>query len=41
MSLDSLTESVDESVSGFFEPIASWLGEVVFYAVPVGNTELP
>ncbi|MFV0133135.1 alanine/glycine:cation symporter family protein [Streptomyces sp. HMX87] len=41
MSLDSITNSVDEAVSGFFEPIATWLGEVVFYAVPVGGTDLP
>ncbi|MDI9888890.1 alanine/glycine:cation symporter family protein [Streptomyces sp. HNM0645] len=41
MSLDSMTESVDKAVSGFFEPIASWLGEVVFYSVPVAGTELP
>ncbi|MCZ9341678.1 alanine:cation symporter family protein, partial [Streptomyces sp. TRM76130] len=41
MSLDSITTSVDEAVSGFFEPIATWLGEVVFYAVPVGGAELP
>ncbi|MFC8915649.1 alanine/glycine:cation symporter family protein [Streptomyces sp. NPDC047821] len=41
MSLDSITTSVDEAVSGFFEPIATWLGEVVFYSVPVGGTELP
>ncbi|MFJ5833305.1 alanine/glycine:cation symporter family protein [Streptomyces sp. NPDC093089] len=41
MSLDSFTQSVDEAVSGFFEPIATWLGEVVFYSVPVGGTELP
>ncbi|GAB2756475.1 alanine/glycine:cation symporter family protein [Streptomyces bullii] len=41
MSLDSVTQSVDEAVSGFFEPIARWLGEVVFYAVPVGGTDLP
>ncbi|WP_093797638.1 sodium:alanine symporter family protein [Streptomyces sp. Wb2n-11] len=41
MSLDSITKSVDEAVSGFFEPIASWLGEVVFYALPVGGTDLP
>ncbi|MFE3579645.1 alanine/glycine:cation symporter family protein [Streptomyces vinaceus] len=41
MSLDSLTSSVDDAVSGFFEPIAKWLGEVVFYSVPVGGTELP
>ncbi|MFG2836968.1 alanine/glycine:cation symporter family protein [Streptomyces zaomyceticus] len=41
MSLDSFTQSVDKAVSGFFEPIAKWLGEVVFYSVPVGGTELP
>ncbi|GAA3388073.1 alanine/glycine:cation symporter family protein [Streptomyces roseoviridis] len=41
MSLDSITQSVDKAVSGFFEPIATWLGEVVFFAVPVGGTELP
>ncbi|MFI9614955.1 alanine/glycine:cation symporter family protein [Streptomyces sp. NPDC052023] len=41
MSLDAFTDSVDKAVSSFFEPIASWLGEVVFYAVPVGGTDLP
>ncbi|MBR8638818.1 alanine:cation symporter family protein [Streptomyces tuirus] len=41
MSLDSVTQNVDEAVSDFFEPIAKWLGKVVFYAVPVGGTELP
>ncbi|MEN3584438.1 alanine/glycine:cation symporter family protein [Streptomyces sp. ZYX-F-203] len=41
MSLDSFTNSVDEAVSGFFEPIATWLVEKVFYAVPVGGTEFP
>ncbi|RZB14327.1 alanine:cation symporter family protein [Streptomyces sp. F001] len=41
MSLDSITTSVDEAVSGFFEPIATWLGEVVFYSVRVGGTDLP
>lgn len=41
MSLDSITNSVDKAVSGFFEPIATWLGEVVFYSVPVAGTELP
>ncbi|MFJ3928593.1 alanine/glycine:cation symporter family protein [Streptomyces sp. NPDC090022] len=41
MSLDSFTDSVDKAVSGFFEPIAKWLGEVVFYSVPVNGTELP
>ncbi|MDJ0466645.1 alanine/glycine:cation symporter family protein [Streptomyces sp. H27-C3] len=41
MSLDSITTSIDEAVSGFFEPIATWLGDVVFYAVRVGGTDLP
>ncbi|MFI2780210.1 alanine/glycine:cation symporter family protein [Streptomyces sp. ALB3] len=41
MSLDSFTQSVDKAVSGFFEPIATWLVEMVFYAVPVGGTQLP
>ncbi|MGI5447653.1 alanine/glycine:cation symporter family protein [Streptomyces sp. CA-243310] len=41
MSLDSITSSVDDAVSGFFEPIAKWLGEIVFYSVPVGGTDLP
>lgn len=30
MSLDTITTSVDEAVSGFFEPIAKWLGDIVF-----------
>ncbi|WP_327165515.1 alanine/glycine:cation symporter family protein [Streptomyces zaomyceticus] len=41
MSLDTFTQSVDKAVSGFFEPIATWLGEIVFYSVPVGGTQLP
>ncbi|WP_282692443.1 alanine/glycine:cation symporter family protein [Streptomyces sp. CC208A] len=41
MSLDSFTQSVDKTVSGFFEPIATKLGEIVFFSVPVGGTELP
>ncbi|MFF8606107.1 alanine/glycine:cation symporter family protein [Streptomyces sp. NPDC015346] len=41
MSLDSFTQSVDDAVSGFFEPIAKWLGDIVFYSVPVGGTQLP
>ncbi len=41
MSLDSITQSVDKAVSGFFEPVATWLGEKVFYSVPVAGTELP
>ncbi|MCY0933888.1 alanine/glycine:cation symporter family protein [Streptomyces sp. H34-S4] len=41
MSLDTITTSVDEAVSGFFEPIAKWLGDVVFYSVPVAGTQVP
>ncbi|MFI2226594.1 alanine/glycine:cation symporter family protein [Streptomyces fradiae] len=41
MSLDSITTSIDEGVSDFVEPIAAWLGEVVFYSVPVAGTQLP
>ncbi|MDG9720365.1 alanine/glycine:cation symporter family protein [Streptomyces sp. DH24] len=41
MSLDSVTTSIDDAVSGFFEPVAEKLGEIVFYSVPVGGTELP
>ncbi|MEJ8641201.1 alanine/glycine:cation symporter family protein [Streptomyces sp. MS1.HAVA.3] len=41
MSLDTITTSVDEAVSGFFEPIAKWLGDIVFYSVPVGGTAIP
>ncbi|WP_329377076.1 alanine:cation symporter family protein [Streptomyces sp. NBC_01351] len=41
MSLDTITSSIDDAVSGFFEPIATWLGEIVFYSVPVAGTQLP
>ncbi|MDX3532950.1 alanine/glycine:cation symporter family protein [Streptomyces sp. MB09-01] len=41
MSLDTITTSVDDAVSRFFEPIAKWLGDIVFYSGPVGGTQLP
>ncbi|WCD90347.1 Amino-acid carrier protein AlsT [Streptomyces xanthophaeus] len=41
MSLDTITSSIDDAVSGFFEPIATWLGDIVFYSVPVAGTQLP
>ncbi|WP_030748827.1 alanine/glycine:cation symporter family protein [Streptomyces sp. NRRL F-5135] len=41
MSLESMTETVDAKVSAFFEPVATWLTEVVFYTVPVAGTDLP
>ncbi|MGW8989060.1 alanine/glycine:cation symporter family protein [Streptomyces zhihengii] len=41
MSFESMTESIDSGVSDFVGPISAWLGDVVFYAVPVGGTDLP
>lgn len=41
MSLESITNSIDDAVSGFFEPVAENVGEVVFYTVKVGDTDLP
>ncbi|SCK20170.1 sodium:alanine symporter family protein [Streptomyces sp. WMMB 322] len=41
MSLDSMTKSVDEAVNRLFDPVATWLSDLVFYAVPVAGTELP
>ncbi|MEI5523726.1 alanine/glycine:cation symporter family protein [Streptomyces brasiliscabiei] len=41
MSLESITNSIDDAVSGFFEPVAKNVGEVVFYTVGVGDTDLP
>ncbi|SBT89886.1 alanine or glycine:cation symporter, AGCS family [Streptomyces sp. DI166] len=41
MSLDSITQSVDKAVSGFFEPVATWLGEKVFYTVSIAGAEVP
>ncbi|WP_338898027.1 alanine/glycine:cation symporter family protein [Streptomyces sp. TG1A-60] len=41
MSLESITTSIDDAVSGFFEPVANSVGDVVFYSVSVGGTDLP
>ncbi|WSQ12874.1 alanine:cation symporter family protein [Streptomyces sp. NBC_01231] len=41
MSLESVTTSIDDAVSDFFEPVATNVGEIVFYTVPVGDTDLP
>ncbi|MGW0821483.1 alanine/glycine:cation symporter family protein [Streptomyces sp. NPDC002845] len=41
MSLESITNSIDDAVSGFFEPVANGVGDVVFYSVSVGGTDLP
>ncbi|MGR3937808.1 alanine/glycine:cation symporter family protein [Streptomyces sp. BRA346] len=41
MSLESVTQDIDKAVSDFFDPVATWLSDIVFYAVPIGGTELP
>ncbi|MFD3623613.1 alanine/glycine:cation symporter family protein [Streptomyces sp. NPDC058698] len=41
MSLDSITQNIDDAVSDFFDPVATTLGDIVFYTVPVGDAELP
>lgn len=41
MSLDSITTSIDDAVSDFFDPVATAVGDVVFYTVPVAGTDLP
>ncbi|MEU3249983.1 alanine/glycine:cation symporter family protein [Streptomyces sp. NPDC006997] len=41
MSLDSVTTSIDDAVSDFFEPVADHVADVVFYAVDVNGTDLP
>ncbi|WP_432055141.1 alanine/glycine:cation symporter family protein [Streptomyces sp. bgisy022] len=41
MSLDSITQNIDDSVSDFFDPVATAVGDVVFYTVTVFGAELP
>ncbi|MEV0300210.1 MULTISPECIES: alanine/glycine:cation symporter family protein [Streptomyces] len=41
MSFDSITTSIDDAVSDFFDPVATAVGDIVFYTVPVGDTDLP
>ncbi|SDK67858.1 alanine/glycine:cation symporter family protein [Streptomyces indicus] len=41
MSLESLTNSIEESVNSVVTPVADFLSKWVFYAVPVGDAELP
>ncbi len=33
--------TLDESINAFLKPVADWLGKVVFFAVPVGEAQLP
>ncbi|HET9474379.1 MAG TPA: alanine/glycine:cation symporter family protein [Steroidobacteraceae bacterium] len=33
--------NVDQTINEWVAPIAHWLGKVVFYALPIGATELP
>ncbi|MFC8371447.1 MULTISPECIES: alanine/glycine:cation symporter family protein [unclassified Streptomyces] len=41
MSLDSITTTIDDAVSDFFDPVATTVGDIVFYTVPLGGTDLP
>lgn len=41
MSLDSLTQNIDDAVSDFFDPVATAVGDVVFCTVSVGGADLP
>lgn len=41
MSLDSITTSIDDAVSGFFEPVSETVAKYVFYSVTVNGAELP
>ncbi len=41
MSLDSITQKIDDAVSDFFDPVATTVGDIVFYTVPVGDADLP
>ncbi|WP_236243317.1 sodium:alanine symporter family protein [Streptomyces sp. CC228A] len=41
MSLDSIAKTIDTTVSDIVKPVADAVGDVVFYSVPVGGTELP
>ncbi|MEU3196615.1 alanine/glycine:cation symporter family protein [Streptomyces sp. NPDC006996] len=41
MSLDSITQKIDDATSDFFDPISTAVGDVVFYTVPVGGADLP
>ncbi|MER6624772.1 alanine/glycine:cation symporter family protein [Streptomyces sp. NPDC000931] len=41
MSLDSITTTIDDAVSDFFDPVATTVGDIVFYTVPLGGADLP
>ncbi|MEU0576292.1 alanine/glycine:cation symporter family protein [Streptomyces griseoincarnatus] len=41
MSLDSITTTIDDAVSDFFEPVSEKVSEFVFYFVTVNGAELP
>ncbi|GAA2396574.1 alanine/glycine:cation symporter family protein [Streptomyces glaucosporus] len=38
---ESWTTRIDEGISDFADPIASKLSDIVFYTIPVGDTEFP
>ncbi|MET9368123.1 alanine/glycine:cation symporter family protein [Streptomyces griseoflavus] len=41
MSLDTITQNIDDAVSDFFDPVATVIGDIVFYTVPVAGADLP
>ncbi|WP_432133264.1 MULTISPECIES: alanine/glycine:cation symporter family protein [unclassified Streptomyces] len=41
MSLDSITQKIDDAVSDAVHPVSTWVSEKVFYSVTVNGTELP
>ncbi|MET8576446.1 alanine/glycine:cation symporter family protein [Streptomyces sp. NPDC005012] len=41
MSFESFTSTIEDGVNSVVSPLATWLGEVVFYSVPVAGAELP
>ncbi|MEE1937889.1 alanine/glycine:cation symporter family protein [Streptomyces sp. TRM 70361] len=38
---ESWTTRVDEAISDFVDPVAREIGEIVFYTIPLGDTEFP
>ncbi|MCI0385300.1 sodium:alanine symporter family protein [Streptomyces sp. CNQ085] len=41
MANESWTTRIDESISEFIDPIASTISDIVFYTIPLGDTEFP
>lgn len=41
MSLDSITQNFDKAVNELFDPVATWLSDLVFYTVNVAGADVP